>query len=464
MELISKRVAGAIFMGGLVLILFVGLFSPEPLVIDFVLILGLFVFTLFLHKPNWGIFLILFIRPSIDKFSNQITINLGKNISLNAAAIFGILTIFLLSLFILKNKKNLAELPLKKYWLLFLLISLFSIIFSIDKIASVYGIMKLLSIFLIFSSVYILTRKERSAKIIFNAIVFSAIFPFLVAIYQLLTGTGVGGSEGIESRLFGTFSHPNPFASFVLISISIALFLIIKEKSQEKKWLLMTFFIIGAVILEQTYARGAWLAFLIFLFIVAIKKSIKTLIGLFILSILLFSFSPSIQNRVQDVYNPPADSSVRWRFEQWDRMYKAYIKKPLTGYGIGTETIVHEREYGPNAGNQYTHNDPLRVALETGIFGIISYISLLILTTIKLLLFYLKEKNVFNKDLILFVFALHISILCNAMSDNILDETVTQWTVWGLIGIAFASFQTSKDNIKNNLPNKSQGLFLKNLQ
>lgn len=447
MPLISSRTALAFLVGGLLIILIIGLFFMQSIITSLILIFGLILTVIFLYNPKWGIFLILLARPSIDKFSEQFTINFGENLNYNAAAIFGILIVFLLSFFLIKNRREIKGLPVKKLWLLFLGISLLSIIISIDKTLSVYGIIKIISIFLIFASAYVIVKREKNPKPVLYAIIFASLVPFLFATYQLITGNGVGGSEGVESRLFGTFSHPNPFASFVLIAISMALFLMLKEKIRQKKWLLGILFFWGVIILEQTYARGAWLAFLIFLFVITYKKSPRILLGIIIASIMLFFISTSIQDRVQNIYNPPADSSVRWRFEQWNRMYSAYVKKPITGYGIGTETVVHENEFGPNAGNQYTHNDFLRIALETGIFGFISYFMLLFFTFVKLFKSYLKEKNPYVKDFGLFVMALYLGLLSYSLTNNNLNETVTQWLMWGIIGASFALYEVNKEKM-----------------
>jgi O-antigen ligase len=439
MELVSKRVAGAIFMGGLVAILFLGFFSSEPLITDSVLTLGLILFTFFLYRPKWGIFLVLFIRPAIDKFSDTFSVSF-QNININSSAIFGSLVILLLSLFILKNRSRLSSVPLKKHWAIFLTLIVLSMFFSIDTPSSLYEIIRIISIFLIFISVFILAKEETSKEQIAYAIIYSAIIPFFFATYQLITGTGLGGTEGIESRLFGTFSHPNPFASFVFIVLVISIFFFTKEKLPRQKWFLGAIIVWGIFLLIQTYSRGAWLAFILFLLILTTIRYPKALLGIALTILLLFFSSEIIRDRVEDIYNPPADSSVRWRFAQWERMYGLFLKKSLTGYGIGTEIIAHEKEFGFNAGNPYTHNDFLRVALETGIVGAISYFVLLMATFFKLILNYRKEKNPWHKDFELFVLALFIAILSFSLTNNTLRETVTQWTMWSLVAIALSLY------------------------
>ena len=445
-SLISSRTASASLIGGLFVVLIFGLFSGQLILTSLILIAGLIVAIIFLYNPKWGIFLFFFIRPMMDKFGDRFAISLTENTNFNASAIFGIMVIILLLFFLFKNRGEFKTIPLKKSWLLFLLIALLSITISVDKVSSIYEILRIFSIFLIFISAYVITQKEKSAKTILNAIVFSAIIPFIFATYQLITKSGLGGTEGLDSRLFGTFSHPNPFASFVVIVLSILLYLIFQEKNYWKKWILGIFIAWGILILEQTYARGAWFAFLIFLAMVTYKKSPKLLLGIIFASIALFFVSSTIQNRIQDIYNPPADSSVRWRFEQWDRVYGVFLKQPMTGYGIGNETIVHEREFGPNAGNQYTHNDFLRIAEETGIFGFLSYFILMLFTLIKLINSYAKEKNPYVKDFGLFVLALFVAMFSFSLTNNTLRETVTQWTMWGIIGTFIALYALSGNN------------------
>jgi O-antigen ligase len=450
MSLISSRIALVFLMGGLMSILILGMFFNQPLLVSLIFLAGLIVALTFLHNVKWGIFLILFIRPLMDKFGEQFTINLTENIKFNTAAVFGMLVIVLLSVFLFKNKGELKDVLLKKYWFIFLLMASASIFISIEKVSSIYEILRILSIFLFFASACIFVKTEKSPEVILNAIIFSALIPFISATYQLITKTGLGGTEGLESRLFGTFSHPNPFASFVVIVLAVAIYLIFQEKDFWRKWLLGIFIVWGILILEQTYARGAWLAFLIFLTIVTLKKSPKILLGIILFSLALFFFSETAHDRIEDIYNPPADSSIRWRFAQWEKMYGVFLEKPLTGFGIGTEIIVHEKEFGFNSGNQYTHNDLLRIALETGIFGFLAYFVLLFATLVQLIILYRKEKNPLFKDFGLFVLALFIALLSFSQTNNTLRETVTQWTLWVLIAVSLATHQLSEKNNVNS--------------
>jgi len=435
-----------ILVTGLTAIFFLEIFFPQEIFSWLALTLATILTAFFFLDPEKGFLALLILRPTIDKFSDTISIRLNENLSFNASAGFGVLTSFLLSILIIKNKKFLLTLPLKKWWGGFVLICVFSLFFSASIPASFYEIIRIVSIILVFVAAFIFVKKEKKNYLrIAWAIVISCWVPFVFATYQLITKSGLGGTDGIESRLFGTFSHPNPFASFVFIALAILLFLFFFSK--EKSFKPIIFLIFWALfLLVGTYSRGAWLAFLIFLLVIAFFKSFKSILAIVFISIILFFSFQSIQDRVQDIYNPPADSSVRWRFAQWERMYEIFKKRPLIGQGIGTETIVHDLEYGPYSGNPYTHNDFLRVATETGVFGFIIYF-LLIFSTLNLLYKNFKEESSgIEKDFQLIVLVLFLAMATFSLTNNTLRETVTQWLLWSLVGtsLALASYPLKK--------------------
>jgi O-antigen ligase len=443
MSIISKKATGTITVIGLVLILTLNIVFFQSFATGVGLIFILFLINLFLYQPKWGFVLILFMRPLIDNFSG-FSIFPSLSFDLNVPAFFGIIVIFLLSFFIFSQRKLLKKLPLKYLWIIFILIISLTTFSSINKIASFYEITRIISIFLFFITAFILTKEKRKPIFIIYGFIASSIIPFIIATYQLLTGSGLADSSGINSRIFATFSHSNSFASFALIIIALLFYLLITEKSKNKRflWGMMTTW--SLVLLIATYSRGAWLAILIFLLVLGLTKYIKIIFTVVVPIIIIFAFIPTINERIQDLYKAPITSSVTWRILQWERAYEMFIDKPLTGQGIGTELIAHEKYYGFYAGNRYAHNDFLRVALETGIFGFIVYF-LLITVILKTLFVNFKKSHLKNiKTFNLIIFALFVAITSFSLSSNTLRETVTQWYLWSLIGISIAYSQNSK--------------------
>jgi O-antigen ligase len=449
MNIIPKELAGVLTIAGLVLILALNLIFSQPIGLSLMLTGVLLLTTVFLYNPGWGVFLFLFIRPTLDSFGDSAQVRLTEHISLNASAGLGLLMIFLAAVFFVKNFQYIKQIPLKFFWFFYLTVIAISIFFSIEKLISFYELLRLISIFSVFGMAFAITRIQKSPRFIFYAVLSSAVIPALSGFYQFLTGSGISRTLGIESRIYGTFSHPNSFASFLLIIFAVCLFYFLyhKEKSAEnnnKK----NFFAIGVsfifILLIATFSRGAWLALLIFGFILSIFKNPKILlyVGAALLATILI-FEP-VRDRVEDLYNPPITGSVYWRMQQWSEMYTLFKENPLTGYGAGTETIVHEQEFGFYAGNPYTHNDLLKNALEAGIFGALAYAALLLAAALKLFKGYLKESSKTKKVLLLIVLSLFIAESAFGMSSNILRGTAAQWTLWAIIGATLATMKIKK--------------------
>jgi len=435
---LSKKVAGLILITSFMLALITKIIFSA----DFLILIGFLILTIliifFLYKPEVGLIILLIVRTATDKIGSDFSFNLGQNFSINANALIGITSIGIVFLFLLFNKNKSTKnilVPLVG-WIIYLAVASFSIIFSIDKLASGYELLRLLSIFFIFLLGYFIASSKKP-EFAFKSVLYSSIIPLTFALYQLVTETGMGRIAGLSSRLYGTFSEPNGFAAFCLIIIAITVFYLIQRKSNAlasnnfNAYLLLSFLVL---ILIATFSRGGWLALIIFSIALSLFKKPKFLLLIFAgLFFLIITVEP-IRDRVEDVYNPPITSSVYWRFEQWDKMYRLFKQQPWTGYGAGTETIVHEKEFGFYSGNPYTHNDLLKNALEMGIFGVIAYSLLIISTSVFLLIKYFKEKNKNYRNIILIVFLLFLAELGFSMTSNILRSTVIQWLIWFLVG------------------------------
>lgn len=436
--LVKKNLIGLILAFGLFLILAQKFIFVQDFKTSLALVFGLVFTAIFLYSPKIGLLLFLVARPLLDKSSENFSVYLGENISINIAALMGALFIALSALYIGKKyKKAIQNNPLAIFWIFFIIISFASIFISIDPISSIYEVIRLISIFFMFLLAYTIAREENFSKNILFAILASAVIPFCFAVYQLLTDSGLGGTSGIESRLFGTFNHPNSFASFVILIFGILVYLLIEEKKPKinlPKPVAYGFLAISLLIIIGTYSRGAWLGTMVFLGVISILKKPKIIFAAILVLLALFFTSETFRYRVEDVYNPPATSSVRWRFQQWDKMFSAYLKKPITGYGAGTETIVHESQYGFYAGNPYTHNDFLKAFLETGIAGGTAYFLLVLATMATLFSRYIKTREVFA----LVVLALFAAEITFSLTSNIFRGTATEWTLWALIGTALA--------------------------
>jgi len=447
--LISKNTTGFLLISGLTGILSVNILLSQSFILGITLAIILFISVLFLYNPYLGLFLIISLRVSTDRIGNNYSIGAGKNLNLNTNALTGILLVGLILSYVIFKKWKIKKtiIPVIIAWIFYLTTASISIFFSIERNISFYELFRLFSIFIIFIFGYLITHKKNPDKI-FKIIIGASVVPLVFSFYQTITETGMGRVAGLKNRLYGTFSDPNSFAAFVLIIISILVYFIIKKSEKfdfSKNWKEFSLLVSLILIMLATFSRGGWLALIIFGSILSIFKKPKLLLVLISILILTTLTIEPIRNRLEDVYNPPITSSIYWRFEQWDKMSRLFARKPLTGYGLGTETIVHEKEFGFYSGNPYTHNDVLKNALETGVFGLISYIALMLTTFLSLIKNYSKTRNKNLRNIILIIFILFLAELGFSMTSNILRSTVIQWILWLMIGSGLGVLADSKE-------------------
>jgi O-antigen ligase len=408
--------------------------------IGFVLIIAFF-----LDQPLYGFLVIIILRASMDFLSSRFTLSISDNIHLNVASIFAVVLIVLSSLLIFVRRKDLLHAPLVLSFGLFIIFSGASYIYSIDKAATIQETLRIMSIFVSFVTAYVLCLSgARARKVIVHTILFAAAIPLSFALFQLITNTGFSDNLGTEGRLNGTFAHPNSFASFLLIIIAIITYRIFSKNTDTvNKNTSIILFIITCTLLILTFSRGGWFALVIFFGILSLLRAPRLLFGIAIVSIVLFFTSQTVHDRIEDIYNPPADSSIRWRTQQWKNALAAWQLSPTFGYGAGTEIAIHEQEQGFYAGNPYTHNDLVKALQETGIVGASLFVLLLITVLVRLLITYHTLPKSNDKLFVLIILLLFIAEIGFSMSSNIWRGTAVQWLLWTLIACAL-SLHTKK--------------------
>ncbi len=439
MNLLDKKINLILLIIGWLTIFFFGLLSPWGWVQTIGLLSVWFLLFLFLNNPLFGLLTVLFLRPLADKFSSlEFGLPFSDNLSVKLSSFLGIFVVALALLYFLKRKVKFWRFPFFKVWFFLGTVLAVSVFYSLDPYLSFYEFLRVVSISVFFFLMYDLGKTPTNRRKIIRTIFWASLLPMLLAFYQLLTHSGLGGTSGIESRLYGSFSHPNSFASFLIIILSLAFWKLDTIKKSGKKILFFSLFFLALFLLLETFSRGAWLAVMTFFFLYGILKSPKIIFALFSLGIVLFLFVPGFHDRVEDIYNPPADSSIVWRLQKWQRVLAVTKKHPWLGAGAGTEVAVHEKEYGFYAGNPYTHNDFLKLFLENGLLGLTAFIFLLSSTLFQLLKKYLSLTNDSEKKFVLTIILLLLAETVFSLSSNIWRGTATMWFLWTLIALALS--------------------------
>ncbi|NCU42696.1 MAG: hypothetical protein EOM19_08410, partial [Candidatus Moranbacteria bacterium] len=260
---------------------------------------------LFFLSPITLLETLLIIRPSLDRISETttFTIPFTDNFSLSVAQGFGALVVFLGILFFIKQRNSFWKMPLSFVFTLLLFWGSFTLLYSENISKTFYELFRLFSIFFIFALSYsLITSKQRFIRLLL-AVVLSTLIPIITAWMQFFLGIGYTDVAFSVPRMYGTFAHPNIFALYLIIAVGAVLSLFILLPSKKHRFLL--FFPLGTLFLTLlfTYARAALGTFFVFVGLFTLFKYPKAIPFLLITPLLLFFFSPTLQDRFSDAFN-----------------------------------------------------------------------------------------------------------------------------------------------------------------
>lgn len=437
----------------LLLILAIPFLQIEAILLFFLILIYYIFISIFINS-KFALLAIILLRPCLDIFTNNEVFSfLGINFNLNSLIAFVTLSLALFLAYQNKEEKP----PIAKAWLFFLTIGLLSIFISINQSASFKETIRLLSIFSIYLSSFYLIKKNDDLVLLVKTIIFSALIPGILAIYQYFSHTGLTiPLENISNRIYGTFAHPNLFAYYLLIPITLSLLIFLigkKEKLSNFIIFLLSFFLI--IILGLTFTRGAWLTIILITLTIGIIKYRLLLIGAVIAFLLAYAAVAPINSRVNDLLSNKEGNSIEWRKNLWSDVIGYAAEKPALGHGIGTANELILQKRTEIMGSPDPHNDYLKIMLENGLIGLFSYFILISATIINLLKNYFKTQRVKKKTMNLIVLTLFLSLLITSFADNTLRNTALQWTLWALIGglMGISHFSKPKNLLDKNIDN-----------
>ena len=198
--------------------------------------------------------------------------------------------------------------------------------------------------------------------------------------------------------------HTNQLAGLLMFYLPIALSLAIGWRSDrlQKSALVILSFIAAAIgsLLILTQSRSGWIGGLfgiaaaLLLWVLVLRPSRKRTaivlsLGMMVLIclIILVSIGP---DRMQNIWEDPTQETavgslgtINFRIEVWKWALNAIEDFPFTGTGLGTFRHVVLRLYPiflpPGYDIAHAHNIFLQIALDTGLPGLVSYLSILMI-------------------------------------------------------------------------------------
>lgn len=442
------------FFFGLVsffLVQFVGKFYIILAALPVAMVLGL----LFILNRYVFFILVVLTRSSLDSVFNAIKFgSFGLGAVLNALVII----IAILMVFERPLKHDLRLEPIKLAWFILLFLAFASVFYAPNFVPS-------LKIFLIFVSycsmftlgMYVIQKPDDLAKWM-KIIIYSSFIP---AVYGLLSmafgwsGYYLSLNEGM--RLQSTFPHPNTFAPYLVIVITVSFYLwrakpAIVSPSFNK--FLPLYIMLLCFLLLMTKTRSTWGTCYLFFLLYAAFHERKFLLPV-LFAPLLGLLIPDVRDRVMDLAQGTDFgsngygrlNSYAWRKQVWGDAL-SWMSKTRYFFGYGVSSFIH---YSPNIvhANAFqlqtveinAHNVYVQLFFELGIFGLLAFLFLLFAHIKTLLSVYYR-----NKLLIFMMIILLVQFIFMSYSDNMLDYLIYEWYLWFTIGISLSSVKLAQSS------------------
>lgn len=302
-----------------------------------------------------------------------------------------------------------------------------------------------------FFSLYI-ARYVRTVQQLFSIgilFVISSFFESLLAIFQYLSQSSLngwlyylgertftGGTPGIANasidgmlllRPYGTFSHPNVLAGFLLLSSIFILFFVVRKSSGFVRYLSSAVLVINSIAVLLTLSRIVILLWFVLVssMILAVflkrrsynKSILFAAIAGSLLSMLLLPFLKILLSRFAETSF--FEEAVQYRVELIADAVSIIRSHPLTGVGLGNfipalNTVREQLSLGLYF--QPVHNIFLLIAAETGILGVSLFVWVLI-KTCRTILFKMGRHVFLRKDYAVFLLLL-VCILFISLFDH----------------------------------------------
>lgn len=195
----------------------------------------------------------------------------------------------------------------------------------------------------------------------------TSIIPLVYPILGL-AGVEVFHQKDGVTALKSVFFLSNNFAYFLMPMLVLGVAWVLRSTGWQRVVALGYVGVVGMeLLLSET--RGAWLgtaaAVLIVTWILDRRVAILSMVGVVLMVVFVPSVNARLTSLADNPYEPRSESSLDWRFSQWDRLLPEVFHSPVLGGGPGEAVRLTTKE---------AHNDYLRAAVETGLIGFAAYL------------------------------------------------------------------------------------------
>lgn len=391
-------------------------------------------------------------RSSLDIFTD---VQVGS-LKFNIPAIWALIFILSGGVYLILNRKISLH-PIAKFFLIWLIVLAISSVVGIvnfgqSGLISIRELTRIFTIFFCFILFYNITRSIKDEKII-RYFFLSLIVPLIIGFYQKISG------EGLEifgiTRIRGSLVHANSYALYLTLFILLSYWMYFQTR--KIFWHVIIF--IQLISLVFTVSLSGLILFLLSIIIISFKFPTKHKLVFYtslILLILIAINTGEFKTRWERImmidlsetikYRYTVDSFT-WRIVNWMNLLEIWKEKSFLGFGLDTIQIINPWKTLEGIGYA-AHNDYLKILVETGFLGFLTYLLFIVGVGYQLYNEYKVCVNKYNKYLLYILLSFFLSWQFVSFFDNYITVTVFQLYFWASVAIIL-----KLNRIENKLKN-----------
>jgi len=275
---------------------------------------------------------------------------------------------------------------------------------------------------------------------------------------------GLSDQQAAHSVMNPFFTDHTSYGAILAMMIPVAAGFIFNNSIRGIVRVLIFFvFVVLCIAIILSYTRAAWVSLIIalgviFILILRIKFSVVFIIAV-IAGIYLVNKSNDIvymieKNRqqsssdlaehVQSISNITSDDSNLERINRWNCAVRMFREKPFFGWGPGTymfqyapfQTTREKTEISTNAADRgNAHSEYLGPLSESGLFGMLTFLGIVIFTIITGVRVYQRAPDRNTRILAASVFLGLITYYIHGVMNNFLDSDKASAPFWGFTAV-----------------------------
>lgn len=414
--------------------------SDPTIVVGSLIVGGVFVLgVLALRRIEWFLAVVIAIRPSLDKLDQE-DLGIVQPVSTLGLLLIAVCLAWLVGAWF--GGTFARPSTISKVFIVYAAAITCSAPASLIPVVSATGAVKLWSAAILFVTLEQLHRtRPRFIWTLLGAGALGVIIPVATAYVQAMWTGEIEPISGVP-RVDGTFVHPNPFATYLVVIFLVAAAVAIRSSGSLRVAGVGVMVIVGPAVL-LSYARAGWGSLIAGMALIAWRWDRRIFGAIVLTGFLAVVANPTIVTRLADLtaeddptlgYENP--NSMEWRVGYWVEIMPLGLANPATGIGLDMVERVTDDALPP-------HNTYVQAFVEAGLLGLGGLLTMSVATW-RLVRRSLNAAFEGEGELIAVAFAAAgLSIFLQMFTENLLTGVIPIWYL--TIGLTWLAARGPQD-------------------